>query len=130
MKKLFSEVIPAQLENIHIFSVFNSPGEIRGIDVWFAVHGSPYYKAEKLNGNVAVSKTRVCIFYTTFSKQIAIIGNVFEYLLKMFDRILAVSVAHFVLTHIFRCDFCVTAQQNQDHISPVTFFEPLGPPYP
>ncbi|KAJ6663946.1 hypothetical protein lerEdw1_008900 [Lerista edwardsae] len=59
MKKLFSEVIPAQLENIYIFSVFNSPGEIQGIDVWFAVHGSPYYKAEKLNGNVAVSKTRL-----------------------------------------------------------------------
>ncbi|KAH0617555.1 hypothetical protein JD844_015936 [Phrynosoma platyrhinos] len=34
-------------------------GETQGIDVWFAIHGSPYYKAEKLNGNVAVSKARL-----------------------------------------------------------------------
>ncbi|KAJ7337971.1 hypothetical protein JRQ81_010497 [Phrynocephalus forsythii] len=59
MKKLFSEIVPAQLENVHIFSVLNSPRETQGVDVWFAVHGSPYYKAEKLNGNVAVSKTRL-----------------------------------------------------------------------
>ncbi|XP_053101938.1 neural-cadherin-like [Hemicordylus capensis] len=59
MKKLFSEIVPAQLENVHIFSVLNSPGEMQGVDVWFAVHGSPYYRAEKLNGNVAVSKTRL-----------------------------------------------------------------------
>uniref|UniRef100_A0A8D0HKE9 Neural-cadherin n=1 Tax=Sphenodon punctatus TaxID=8508 RepID=A0A8D0HKE9_SPHPU len=61
MKKLLSEIIPAQLENVHIFSVLNTPGEPRGVDVWFAVCGSPYYKAEKLNGNVAVSKIRVCL---------------------------------------------------------------------
>ncbi|XP_053251573.1 neural-cadherin-like isoform X2 [Podarcis raffonei] len=59
MKKLFSEIIPAQLENVHIFSVLNSPGKTQGVDVWFAIHGSPYYKAEKLNGNVAVSKARL-----------------------------------------------------------------------
>ncbi|XP_044280259.1 neural-cadherin-like [Varanus komodoensis] len=59
MKKLFSEIIPAQLENVHIFSVLNSPGDTQGTDVWFAIHGSPYYKAEKLNGNVAVSKARL-----------------------------------------------------------------------
>ncbi|XP_054841872.1 neural-cadherin-like [Eublepharis macularius] len=59
MKKMFSEIIPAQLENVHLFSVLNSPDEVRGVDVWFAVHGSSYYKAEKLNGNVAASKTRL-----------------------------------------------------------------------
>lgn len=62
MKKLLSEIIPAQLENIHIFSVLNNPGQTRGVDVWFTVSGPPYYKAEKLNGNVAVSKARVCGF--------------------------------------------------------------------
>ncbi|XP_060100312.1 neural-cadherin-like [Heteronotia binoei] len=59
MKKIFSEIIPAQLENIHLFSVMNSSDEMRGVDVWFAVHGSSYYKAEKLNGNVAAAKARL-----------------------------------------------------------------------
>nr|XP_060628736.1 neural-cadherin-like [Anolis sagrei ordinatus] len=59
MKMLFSEIISAQLENVHIFSVLNSPGETQGVDIWFAIHGSPYYKAEKLNGNIAVSKARL-----------------------------------------------------------------------
>ncbi|KAF2981864.1 hypothetical protein EK904_011818 [Melospiza melodia maxima] len=56
MKKLLSEIISVQLENVHIFSVLNSPSPIRGVDVWFAVYGPPYYKAEKLNGNVAASR--------------------------------------------------------------------------
>uniref|UniRef100_A0A663N2N9 Neural-cadherin-like n=2 Tax=Athene cunicularia TaxID=194338 RepID=A0A663N2N9_ATHCN len=56
MKKLLSEIISVQLENVHIFSVLNSPNQTRGIDVWFAVYGPPYYKAEKLNGNVAASR--------------------------------------------------------------------------
>ncbi|KAL8181909.1 UNVERIFIED_CONTAM: hypothetical protein K2H54_034219, partial [Gekko kuhli] len=58
MKKIFSEIIPTQLENVHLFSVMNSPDETRGVDVWFAVHGSSYYKAEKLNGNVAAAKAQ------------------------------------------------------------------------
>lgn len=69
MKKLFSEIIPAQLENVHIFSVLNSPGKTQGVDVWFAIHGSPYYKAEKLNGNVAVSKARVSGVYLSSPPQ-------------------------------------------------------------
>ncbi|XP_042642142.1 neural-cadherin-like isoform X2 [Tyto alba] len=56
MKKLLSEIISVQLENVHIFSVLNSPSQTRGVDVWFAVYGPPYYKAEKLNGNVAASR--------------------------------------------------------------------------
>ncbi|XP_074841792.1 neural-cadherin-like [Carettochelys insculpta] len=59
MKKLLSEIIPAQLENVHIFSVMTIPGQTQGIDVWFTVSGQPYYKAEKLNGNVAMSKARL-----------------------------------------------------------------------
>ncbi|NXN66336.1 CADN protein, partial [Himantopus himantopus] len=57
MKKLLSEIISVQLENVHIFSVLNSPGQTRGVDVWFAAYGPPYYKAEKLNGNVAASRS-------------------------------------------------------------------------
>uniref|UniRef100_A0A8C9MJX2 CADN protein n=1 Tax=Serinus canaria TaxID=9135 RepID=A0A8C9MJX2_SERCA len=56
MKKLLSEIISVQLENVHIFSVLNSPSPSRGVDVWFAVYGPPYFKAEKLNGNVAASR--------------------------------------------------------------------------
>ncbi|XP_077207979.1 neural-cadherin-like isoform X2 [Paroedura picta] len=59
MKKIFSEIIPAKLENIQLFSVTNSPHEPQGVDVWFAAHGSSYYKAEKLNGNVAAAKARL-----------------------------------------------------------------------
>ncbi|NXQ88043.1 CADN protein, partial [Nyctibius grandis] len=56
MKKLLSEIVLVQLENVHIFSVLNSPSETQGVDVWFSVYGPPYYKAEKLNGNVATSR--------------------------------------------------------------------------
>ncbi|XP_010172162.2 neural-cadherin [Antrostomus carolinensis] len=56
MKKLLSEIISVQLENVHIFSVLNSASQTQGVDVWFAVYGPPYYKAEKLNGNVAASR--------------------------------------------------------------------------
>ncbi|CAM5089054.1 unnamed protein product [Eretmochelys imbricata] len=72
MKKLLSEIIPAQLENIHIFSVLNNPGQTRGVDVWFTVSGPPYYKAEKLNGNVAVSKARLEIILDIRITQIGI----------------------------------------------------------
>ncbi|XP_006274014.3 neural-cadherin [Alligator mississippiensis] len=59
MKKFLSEIIPAQLENIHIFSVLNVPGQTQGVDVWFAFCGPSYYKAEKLNGYVAVFKAQL-----------------------------------------------------------------------
>ncbi|XP_015711387.1 neural-cadherin-like [Coturnix japonica] len=55
LKKLLSEIISVQLENVHIFSVLKS-SQTQGVDVWFAVYGPPYYKAEKLNGNVAASR--------------------------------------------------------------------------
>uniref|UniRef100_A0A8C3FEP6 Neural-cadherin n=1 Tax=Chrysemys picta bellii TaxID=8478 RepID=A0A8C3FEP6_CHRPI len=72
MKKLLSEIIPAQLENVHIFSVLNVPGQTRGVDVWFTVSGPPYYKAEKLNGNMAVSKARLEIILDISITQIGI----------------------------------------------------------
>ncbi|KFQ07158.1 Neural-cadherin, partial [Leptosomus discolor] len=59
MKKLLSEIESVQPENVHIFSVLNSSSQTRGVDVWFAVYGPPYYKAEKLNGNVAASRARL-----------------------------------------------------------------------
>ncbi|NXD06594.1 CADN protein, partial [Nothocercus nigrocapillus] len=59
MKKLVAETVSAQVENVHIFSVLKSPSQTRGVDVWFAVYGPPYYNAEKLNGNIAVSRARL-----------------------------------------------------------------------
>lgn len=78
MKKLLSEILSVQLENVHIFSVLNSPSPIRGVDVWFAVYGPPYYKAEKLNGNVAASRAWVSIhpvYETTASSHCVCSGN-------------------------------------------------------
>lgn len=67
LKKLLSQIISVQLENVHIFSVLNSPSQTQGTDVWFAVYGPPYYKAEKLNGNVAASRgwVSICTTYET-----------------------------------------------------------------
>lgn len=31
----------------------------KALDVWFATHGSPYYKAEKMHGYVAANKAKV-----------------------------------------------------------------------
>ncbi|MGH0141278.1 UNVERIFIED_CONTAM: hypothetical protein FKN15_078002, partial [Acipenser sinensis] len=59
LKRVLSEIIPAQLDNIHIFSVMNASQRLREVCVWFAAHGSPYYKAEKLNGNVAAYKDKL-----------------------------------------------------------------------
>lgn len=78
MKKLLSEIISVQLENVHIFSVLNSPSPIRGVDIWFAVYGPPYYKAEKLNGNVAASRAWVSIhpvYETSFFSLCLFNGN-------------------------------------------------------
>ncbi|XP_041101476.1 neural-cadherin-like [Polyodon spathula] len=59
LKSVLSEIIPAKLDNIHIFSVMNASQRFREVSVWFAAHGSPYYKAEKLNGNVAAYKDKL-----------------------------------------------------------------------
>ncbi|MBN3295370.1 CADN protein, partial [Amia calva] len=59
LRALLSEIIPTDLDNVHVFSVANSSLRPREVNVWFAAHGSPYYKAEKLNGNVAAYKTKL-----------------------------------------------------------------------
>nr|XP_006635865.1 PREDICTED: neural-cadherin-like isoform X1 [Lepisosteus oculatus] len=59
LKSLLSEIIPADLDNIHIFSVASSRLRPSEVNVWFAAHGSRYYKAEKLNGIVAAYKSKL-----------------------------------------------------------------------
>ena len=58
--RTLAELLQTLLENVQIFSV--SAGGRQGekaLDVWFAAHGSPYYKAEKLHGYVAANKAEV-----------------------------------------------------------------------
>lgn len=55
-----AEVLQTLPEKVHIFSVGNTGQQSsKGLKVWFAVHGSPYYKAEKLHGYVAANKDKV-----------------------------------------------------------------------
>uniref|UniRef100_A0A3Q4BS21 Uncharacterized protein n=1 Tax=Mola mola TaxID=94237 RepID=A0A3Q4BS21_MOLML len=47
-------------ENVHIFSVGDAgQWAEKAINVWFAAHGSPYYKAEKLHGYVAANRAKL-----------------------------------------------------------------------
>ncbi|XP_041045226.1 neural-cadherin [Carcharodon carcharias] len=72
LKRVLAEIIPAQLENIHIFSVTNVNGRVREVDVWCVAQGSPFYKAEKINGNVAASKTMLEVILNVSISQIAV----------------------------------------------------------
>ncbi|XP_061573337.1 neural-cadherin, partial [Cololabis saira] len=58
--RALSEILQILPKNVQIFSVANSsqPGE-KALNVWFAAHGSPYYKAEKLHGYVAANKAKL-----------------------------------------------------------------------
>lgn len=58
--RTLAELLQTLPENVQIFSV--GAGGQRGekaLNVWFAAHGSPYYKAEKLHGYVAANKATV-----------------------------------------------------------------------
>ncbi|XP_030639003.1 neural-cadherin [Chanos chanos] len=59
-RQLLADILQTELEKVHVFSVANSSQpSSHHISVWFAAHGSPYYKAEKLNGNVATHKAKL-----------------------------------------------------------------------
>ncbi|XP_056142918.1 neural-cadherin [Lampris incognitus] len=58
--RLLAELLQTAPENVQVFSV--GDGKRRGereLNVWFAAHGSPYYKAEKLHGYVSASKAKL-----------------------------------------------------------------------
>ncbi|XP_067093535.1 neural-cadherin [Osmerus mordax] len=60
LRSQLAEILQTQQDNVHVFSVAN--GNRRGereVNVWFSAHGSPYYKAEKLHGNVAANKAKL-----------------------------------------------------------------------
>uniref|UniRef100_A0A3B3YQT3 Uncharacterized protein n=1 Tax=Poecilia mexicana TaxID=48701 RepID=A0A3B3YQT3_9TELE len=58
--QMLAEILQTLPENVQIFSVGKADQlSYRALDVWFAAHGSPYYKAEKLHGYVAANKAKV-----------------------------------------------------------------------
>ncbi|KAG7469991.1 hypothetical protein MATL_G00134680, partial [Megalops atlanticus] len=59
LERLLSEVLQTDRDNVHVFSVANGSRGAREVSVWFAAHGSPYYKPEKLHGNVATHKAKL-----------------------------------------------------------------------
>lgn len=57
---MLAELLQTLPENVQIFSVGDASKQGRKVlNVWFAAHGSPYYKAEKLHGYVAANKAKV-----------------------------------------------------------------------
>ncbi|XP_027005788.2 neural-cadherin [Tachysurus fulvidraco] len=57
---LLSEVFQTDLDKVHIFSLANgSHSTQQHLSLWFAAHGSPYYKPEKLHGNMAMHKIKL-----------------------------------------------------------------------
>ncbi|XP_061097128.1 neural-cadherin [Conger conger] len=59
LKRVLSEVMQTDEDNVHVFSVANSSRRARELSVWFAAHGSPYYKPEKLTGTVVAHKAKL-----------------------------------------------------------------------
>lgn len=62
LQRLLSEILQTDLDKVHIFSLANgSHSNQQHLSLWFAAHGSPYYKPERLHGSVAVHKAKVTI---------------------------------------------------------------------
>lgn len=58
--RTLAELLQTLPENVHIFSAGDAG--LRGqkaLNVWFAAHGSPYYREEKLRGYVAANRAKV-----------------------------------------------------------------------
>jgi hypothetical protein len=56
-----AHILNVSMENVDVFTVLHSPHNSNTslLDVRFSAHGSPYWKPEKLNAAVAVSRTVV-----------------------------------------------------------------------
>jgi hypothetical protein len=56
-----AHILNVSVENVDVFTVLHSPHSSNTslLDVRFSAHGSPYWKLEKLNAAVAVSKSVV-----------------------------------------------------------------------
>ncbi|XP_041961666.1 neural-cadherin [Alosa sapidissima] len=62
LRRLLAEVLQTETECVYVFSVANGSSNhdnLQQLNVWFAAHGSPYYKTEKLHGYVATHKVKL-----------------------------------------------------------------------
>ncbi|XP_069777942.1 neural-cadherin isoform X2 [Narcine bancroftii] len=72
LRRTLAEIIPTQSDNIDIFSVVNVRGRVGEVDIWYAAQGSPYLKAEKMNGNVAAFKAKLEVNLNVSISQVAV----------------------------------------------------------
>ena len=70
LQQMIASWLDVAVSNVDIFTVLNHPTDERTIDVRYAAHGSPYYRATKLNGIMAQYKTQVCFMYNAISEKI------------------------------------------------------------
>ncbi|KAM9310460.1 neural-cadherin [Pholidichthys leucotaenia] len=57
---MLADLLQTLPENVQIFYVGDAGKQgSKALNVWFAAHGSPYYKAEKLHGYVAANKAKL-----------------------------------------------------------------------
>lgn len=60
LRRLLSELFQTDIENVDIFSLASGSQPMQHhLSVWFAAHGSPYYRPEKLHGYMAMHKAKV-----------------------------------------------------------------------
>ncbi|XP_034029812.1 neural-cadherin [Thalassophryne amazonica] len=60
LAQILAELLQTLPENVQIFSVGDTGRQQRGeLSVWFAAHGSPYYKTEKLHGYVSANRAKL-----------------------------------------------------------------------
>lgn len=60
LRRFLSELLQTDLGNVDIFSLANGTQSAQNhLSVWFAAHGSPYYRPEKLHGYMAMHKAKV-----------------------------------------------------------------------
>lgn len=74
LQRLLSEILQTDLDKVLIFSLANSTHSTQQhLSLWFAAHGSPYYKPERLHGSVAVHKAKVTIIAHTDTHTVCIL---------------------------------------------------------
>lgn len=65
LRGLLAKELRIPLTNVLIFSVMNTPGQSRTVDIRYAAHGPSLYRRSRLDGRVITGKTEVC--YSLFS---------------------------------------------------------------
>lgn len=76
---MLAELLQTLPQNVQIFSVGDAGQRgVKSLNVWFAAHGSPYYKAEKLHGYVASNKAKVRREFFNMYCKVSLMNSGFE----------------------------------------------------